>query len=195
MAPVDHVRLDRPSSPRWAPLHTRTRPASRYLNIQCARSSLALIHFTSPRVPTSSDTASSIFTSSVLLASISVSGTSFSLLLSSHYHRQNISLEKHLYGTFLRHQTHTTSFFFLSQYLTNLHLTTPLCVLLLLSNWAARSFFSLYSFQWTGLSGGQWINLWITPTTRYIFLIKQPTLSAGSPQASWTQSLCPASCF
>lgn len=50
VAPVDHVRLDRPSSPRWAPLHTRTRPASRYLNIQCARSSLALIHFTSPRV-------------------------------------------------------------------------------------------------------------------------------------------------
>lgn len=33
-------------SPRWAPLHTRTRPASLYLNIQCARSSLTLI--TSP---------------------------------------------------------------------------------------------------------------------------------------------------
>lgn len=51
VAPVDHVRLDRPPSPRWAPLHTRTRPASRYLNIQCARSSLALIHFTSPSSP------------------------------------------------------------------------------------------------------------------------------------------------
>lgn len=47
VAPVDHVRLGGPSSPRWAPLHTRTRPASLYLNTQCARPPLALIHLTS----------------------------------------------------------------------------------------------------------------------------------------------------
>lgn len=179
-------------SPRWAPLHTRTRPASLYLNIQCARSSLTLITSppaSQPLCPLSSDTLlpfplfSSTSPSSWLLSQF------FGISFSGHvlHHHQHFSL---IYGQSPSRKT-LVQYFSQASNTHNLFFSVTIpqtssyhpCVLLLLSNWAARASF-LYSLQWTGLSGEQWINLWIT-LTLVIFLIIQPTLFQDY-QAAWT---------
>lgn len=95
-----------PSSPRWAPLHARTTPASLYLNTQCGQTSSARV-----ATPFTSNTpdAPLLFHPSHLHLHYP-SAFLLSLFCVSF---QPCSREKnHLYGTLLRQQTHTQPLFF-----------------------------------------------------------------------------------
>lgn len=99
VASADHVCL----MEKVRPLHTRTRPASLYLNTQCGQTSSARdpFHLQHSRRSSSFSSISSASPRPVCLSFITLL-----CLLSAVFKREN-----HLYGTLLRQQTHTQPLF------------------------------------------------------------------------------------
>ena len=194
MAPVDHVRLERPivSQVSSTPHEDQTcQPLPQY-SVCPTAVSFHPPHL-QPSLPQSLQLCTKMFLHFILSISTCRGSQSFCLSFSAFVLSfQSVALLSFLFlktpshNTFLRQQTHTTSFSVTVPHRASpIQQPTPVLVqcwnvspspstasfLLLLLNWAARAFF-LFSSQWPGLSGGQWIKLLNTPSSLLTFLLK-----------------------